>query len=191
MSKISLMNGDQADSKEHRANLETWLEDAIVDNFDLVFDGKYEFLARQYDTKDVGIMDILGFNKQSGVFIVVELKKEKETDVVVGQLSRYMGWVKNHIGQLVNEFEKARDGQRHKDVAGIIICGDTDTKLVYAVDAHSNITLYCYYCDPVSNLFWLGRVMRLARPVNQANRQGKLEIGSLENKADYKRLVNS
>ncbi len=191
MSGIKLQNADSCEDKAYKADLEKWLENAVVDNFGLVFDSKFRFLCRQYDTKDAGIIDILACEEATGDLVVIELKKDKETDIVVGQTSRYMGWVRSHIGHLVRELEGLQDGKKHKDVKGVIICGDTETKLVYAVDAHDNITLYCYYCDPVSNLFWLGRVMRLARSVNHTEREGKVEIGAVDKKPDYLKLIAS
>jgi RecB family endonuclease NucS len=56
---------------------------------------------------------------------VVELKKTKGTDQVVGQILRYMGW--------------AREAYPENTVRGIIIVGEKDDALRYALKATSGI----------------------------------------------------
>lgn len=82
--------------------------------------------GQQYPT-DVGVIDLLCC-RPSGEFVVVELKRSRVSDVVVGQTSRYMGWVKQHI---------AGDAP----VAGLILSHERDESLKYAVLAHQNLTL--------------------------------------------------
>ena len=60
----------------------------------------------EFDTKEVGRIDLLCTDQQ-GNFVVIEIKKDRSGDKVVGQIQRYMGWVKKHL---------AGD----KDVRGII-----------------------------------------------------------------------
>jgi hypothetical protein len=61
----------------------------------------------------------------AGNFVVVELKKTKGADQVVGQILRYMGWVR----------------EEHPDstVRGIIIVGKKDESLRYALKATTGI----------------------------------------------------
>jgi RecB family endonuclease NucS len=63
---------------------------------------------------------------------VIELKKGQSDDEIVGQVSRYMGWVKKNI---------AVSGQ---NVYGIICVSNATEKLKYAVEAIQNISLYSY-----------------------------------------------
>ena len=61
-------------------------------------------------------------------YVVIELKKGKSSDVVVGQILRYMGWIKEHL------CENDKQGVR-----GIIICRDRDERLDYALSMIKNI----------------------------------------------------
>jgi restriction system protein len=60
-----------------------------------------------------------------GDFVVIELKKTKGTDQVVGQILRYMGWVKER-------YPEAK-------VRGVIIVAKIDDALRYALQAVSGI----------------------------------------------------
>ncbi len=52
--------------------------------------------GRQYRT-DIGIIDFLCRNTNTGDYWVIELKRGQSSDSVVGQILRYMGWVKENI----------------------------------------------------------------------------------------------
>ena len=80
-----------------------------------------------YSTEDVGIMDFLCLD-QSDNLIVIELKR-KGTDKTVGQLCRYMGWVKENL---------AKEKQM---VCGLIISESKDVKLEYAVKVVPNVEI--------------------------------------------------
>jgi len=51
--------------------------------------------GRQYST-DIGIIDLLCIDKNER-FVVLEIKKDKGSDKVIGQITRYMGWVKENL----------------------------------------------------------------------------------------------
>lgn len=119
--------------------LEKYLEDFIVANFDAIFhkklilyrDPQEDVIAQQYAT-DVGRIDILAQEAKTGNFVVIELKKGRESDVVVGQILRYMGWVQEN---LCNDEQTVR---------GLIICKDVDPKLEYALKMVKNVDLKLY-----------------------------------------------
>ncbi len=118
--------------------LEKYLEDFIVSNFDMIFKGKLKIYGdseeddgQQYAT-DIGSIDILAFEPKSNSFVVIELKKGRPSDQVVGQILRYMGWVKNNL---------CKDGQA---VKGLVICRDPDPKLSYALEMTNNIDVRYY-----------------------------------------------
>jgi restriction system protein len=119
--------------------LEKYLEDFIVSNFEMIFKGKLHIYeddegangGQQYKT-DIGFIDILAVERESGSFIVIELKKGRPSDQVVGQILRYMGWVKKNL---------CKDGQ---DIKGLVICRDPDPKLSYALEMTNNIDLRYY-----------------------------------------------
>jgi len=113
-------------------SLEKQLEDFLAVNLGMLEPGLRLFRdeegreGKQYPT-DVGIIDLL-CRRPDGCLLVVELKRARTSDVTVGQVSRYMGWVKQHV---------ANGGS----VAGLILAHDRDDNLKYAVAAHSSITV--------------------------------------------------
>lgn len=111
--------------------LEKYLEDFIVSNFEAIFDGRLEIHERQYAT-DIGSIDILAKERESGSFVVIELKKGRPSDNVVGQICGYMGWVKKHL---------CGEGQ---SVKGLIICRSADPKLQYALETTEHVDVLYY-----------------------------------------------
>lgn len=118
--------------------LEKYLEDFIVSNFDTIFKGRLKIYedpdgndGQQYAT-DIGPIDILAIEQKSNSFVVIELKKGRPSDTVVGQTLRYMGWVK----QILCKNEQT--------VKGLIICRDADPKLTYALEMTKNIDVRYY-----------------------------------------------
>jgi restriction system protein len=102
--------------------LEKHLEDFLVSNWDSTELGrKYniytvdgEIVGQQYPS-DTGPIDILAISKDGTELLVVELKKGRASDVVVGQIQRYMGYVLDEL---------AEPNQR---VKGVIIALEDDT----------------------------------------------------------------
>lgn len=87
--------------------------------------------GRQYAT-DVGYIDFLCKDRESGSLVVIELKKGRTSDAVVGQCQRYMGWVKRHL----------ETGGR--PVLGLIVANDLDERLKYALEVAPQISLRLY-----------------------------------------------
>lgn len=107
--------------------MENQLEDFIISNWDNTQLGKkYDLIYEEGDLKskqyrtDIGIIDILARNKKTNSYVVIELKRNQTSDDTVGQLMRYMGWVKREL--------------KDNDVKGIIIAGKYDKKLDYALE---------------------------------------------------------
>jgi restriction system protein len=71
-------------------------------------------------------------SKDGKELLVVELKKGRASDVVVGQVQRYMGYVKEEL---------AEKGQA---VRGVIIALQDDLKLRRALSVAPNIDFYTY-----------------------------------------------
>ena len=118
--------------------LEKYLEDFIVSNFETIFKGKLKVYGdgeesdgQQYPT-EIGPIDILAVESHSGSFVVIELKKGRPSDQVVGQILRYMGWVKKNL---------CKDGQT---VKGLVICREPDPKLSFALEMTNNIDVRYY-----------------------------------------------
>ena len=119
--------------------LEKHLEDFLVENWDTtllgrsydIFTEEGEVAGEQYPT-DTGPIDILAVKKDGKELLVVELKKGRATDVVVGQVQRYMGYVKDEL---------LEQGQ---SVRGVIIALEDDLKLRRALSVTTNIDFYTY-----------------------------------------------
>ena len=122
--------------------LEKYLEDFIVTNLNQIFAGKLKIFedeegnGQQYPT-EIGNIDILAQEPETKSYVVMELKKGRESDKVVGQILRYMGWVKENI---------AKEGE---NIKGLIICQKKDEKLEYSLKAipQCNIGVKLYKID--------------------------------------------
>lgn len=75
----------------------------------------------RYPANDVGEIDLLARGRTTGDWLVIELKRDQSSDVTVGQLLRYMGWVKSHLAD------------RDEKVHGLIICATVETPLKDAI----------------------------------------------------------
>jgi hypothetical protein len=78
----------------------------------------------------VGPIDILAIDA-SGAFFVFELKRARSPDHAIGQLTRYMGWVKQTIG-------------KDREVNGVIVAKEVGESLRYAVSVVPKVSLFEY-----------------------------------------------
>lgn len=119
--------------------LEKHLEDFLVSNWDRTELGKTydiyeedgEKVGQQFPT-DTGPLDILAVSKDRKVLLVVELKRGRVSDVVVGQVQRYMGYVQEEL---------CEPGQQ---VRGLIIGLDEDKRIQRALAVAPSIDFYRY-----------------------------------------------
>lgn len=118
--------------------LEEHLEDFLVKNWPHTELGKeYDIYeedgekGQQYQT-DTGPLDILAISKDKKRLLVVELKKGRASDAVVGQTLRYMSFVQEEL---------AEEGQT---VQGVIIAHEDDQRIRRALAMTPNIAFYRY-----------------------------------------------
>jgi restriction system protein len=118
--------------------LEEHLEEFLIKNWQHTDLGKdYDIYeedgekAQQYQT-DTGPLDILAISKDRKRLLVVELKKGRASDAVVGQTLRYMGFVQDEL---------AEDGQT---VLGVIIAHEDDQRIRRALAMMPSIVFYRY-----------------------------------------------
>lgn len=118
--------------------LEKYLEDFIVSNFASIFKGELQLYTdpqgadgQQFST-DIGVIDILAVEPKTGCYVVIELKKGRPSDQVVGQVLRYMGWVQKNL---------CAQGQQ---VKGLVICKEQDPRLSYALAMVTNVRVKYY-----------------------------------------------
>jgi hypothetical protein len=86
-------------------------------------------VQKEYDAQEAGEIDILCKDK-IGTHVVVELKKGRKSDAVVGQILRYIGWVMKNLNT------KTR---------GIIVVNEPDEKLNYAILPLNKLVQVKYY----------------------------------------------
>ena len=107
-----------------------WSQTELAKDF-AIYEEDGEPVGQQYAT-DAGPIDILAVSHDRKRLLVVELKRGRASDVVVGQILRYMGYIKEQV---------AEPGQA---VEGVIIALENDQKLRWALSAVPNIRFYRY-----------------------------------------------
>jgi restriction system protein len=107
-----------------------WGQTAFGQDF-TIFEEDGEQVGKQYET-DAGRIDILAASKDKKRLLVIELKRGRTSDMVVGQLLRYMGYVKEELA----EADQA--------VEGVIIGLEDDQKLRWAIAPVPSIKFYRY-----------------------------------------------
>lgn len=110
--------------------VQNWKQTELGKKYD-IYEEDGELVGQQYQS-DTGPMDILAISKDRKTLLVVELKKGRVSDNVVGQVQRYMGYVKEEL---------AEDNQQ---VRGVIIALEDDLKIKRALSVTSNIDFYRY-----------------------------------------------
>ena len=119
--------------------LEKYLEEFLIANWEntelaktySIFTEDGETVGQQYET-DTGPIDILAISKDNKTLLVIELKKGRASDVVIGQIQRYMGYVSEEL---------AEDDQK---VRGLIIALEDDTRIKRALIVTKGIDFYKY-----------------------------------------------
>lgn len=119
--------------------LEKHLEDFLVQNWNQtelgqqydIFEEDGERVGQQYLT-DTGPIDILAIKKDKSEILIVELKRGRASDMVVGQVLRYMGYVKQEL---------AEDTQK---IRGAIIALEDDVRIKRALAMTPDISFYRY-----------------------------------------------
>lgn len=118
--------------------LEAQLRDFIAGNLARIgVDSKRIVLFRDENGREgveyptpVGNIDILGIDDE-GTLYVFELKLSRGPDRAVGQLARYMGWIKHHLAS-------------GKKVRGIVVASEIDDKTRYAASIIPDVVLLEY-----------------------------------------------
>ena len=139
---LSQTIGDADKSYEEETSnfaLEKHLEDFILQNWESTIIGKdYDVYVdedgktgQQYYT-DTGPIDILAIKKDKTELLVIELKKGRASDTVIGQIQRYMGFIKDEVCQ------------NNQTVKGLIIALDDDLRIKRALSVTQNINFYTY-----------------------------------------------
>jgi len=110
--------------------VQNWPHTTLGKEYD-IYEDEDKRPGQQFPT-DTGQIDILAISKDKKNLLVVELKRGRASDVVVGQVLRYMGYVKEEL---------AENGQQ---VKGVIIALDDDQRIRRALAVTPNIEFYRY-----------------------------------------------
>lgn len=119
--------------------METHLESFLVANWSQtllgrdfsVYEEEGEPVGQQYVT-DAGRIDVLAISKDKKRLLVVELKRGRATDVVVGQVLRYMGFIKEQVAE------------HDQSVEGAIIALEDDQRMRWALASVPSISFFRY-----------------------------------------------
>jgi len=121
--------------------IENWAQTPLGDQYE-IYQGEGDSTGQQYMT-ETGPLDILAISKDKKTLLVVELKKGRASDVVVGQILRYMGWVKEELAN------------PDQAVKGVIIALEDDKRIRHALSMVPAVAFYRYKItfklDPVLN----------------------------------------
>lgn len=129
----SIEGAQDIGDEEMEFALEKYLEEFLVENWSkidfgedlMIYSDKNGRPGSQYPAGDAGNIDILAQDKK-GNFVVIELKKGRKTDAVVGQVLRYMAWVRKNLAT------------KKQGVRGVVIVGEKDARLEYSISEVSD-----------------------------------------------------
>lgn len=110
--------------------VKNWAQTELGKDYD-IYTEEGEPVGQQYPT-DTGPMDLLAVKKDKSELLVVELKRGKASDVVVGQVLRYMGFVKEDLAE------------PHQAVRGAIIALEDDLRIRRALAVTPSIEFFRY-----------------------------------------------
>lgn len=110
--------------------MQNWAQTDLGKEYD-IFEEDGERVGQQYAT-DTGPLDILAISKDKKKLLVVELKKGRASDAVVGQALRYMGYVQEELAE------------EDQTVSGAIIALEDDPKIRRALTMVPGICFYRY-----------------------------------------------
>jgi hypothetical protein len=140
INKVLGQGGEEEETGAPEASfaLEYQLRDFIAQNLNsIAVQGKHLQLYVDPTGRDgvefpsaVRPIDILAVD-DSGAFVVFELKRARSPDQAIGQLTRYMAWVKQTVG-------------RGRQVCGVIVAKAIGDNLRYAASVIPGITLFEY-----------------------------------------------
>jgi len=130
--KVDIIEGDK------QFALEAHLEEFMHMNWNKFSWGKKlklynipESDGRQFPAGSWSI-DFLAVDTETNDLVVIELKRAQTSDITVGQVLRYMGWVRSNLAT------------ENQGVKGIIVCKEVDDGLRYAISQTKDISVFAY-----------------------------------------------
>lgn len=128
---------------EKTFGLERHLQEFMRDNWDRLELGRDWAIYQEPGEPELGYeypcaagrIDLLAKHRREPCWLVIELKRNQTGDETVGQVLRYMGYVKKNL---------AKPGEKTQ---GLIICHEIDEQIQYALSAVDNVNLMLYEVD--------------------------------------------
>ena len=113
-------------------DVEDDLQEYLKTNWETTaFGEEWEIIESPANVGDAGEIDLLAHHRKEDCWLVVELKRDKISDKTVGQILRYMGWIKENLAN-------------NKVVRGIVIVHEIDKKLNYSASVLRNVEVRYY-----------------------------------------------
>lgn len=121
--------------------LEKHLEDFLIENWNntefgteykLMTDEDGGLIAQQYQT-EVGPLDIIAIKKDKSEILILELKKGRSGDAVVGQMLRYITAIKKEVAE------------PDQKIRAVILTGQDDKKIRYALEPLNGLIEFMVY----------------------------------------------
>lgn len=129
-----------SDARRRAFALERHLHDYLFDNWetlsiakhwDILFSPGDPQAGYEFSTP-IGRIDLLARHRREPRWLVIELKRHGSSDQVVGQVLRYIGWIRAH---------HVEPGET---VEGLIVAHEGDAQLHYAVSAVPDLSFMAY-----------------------------------------------
>ena len=108
-----------------------WANTELGQNYDIYQNIVSGTSGQQYPTS-TGPIDILAISKDKKELLVIELKRGRPSDQVVGQIQRYMGFIQQEVAD-------------NQEVRGLIIALEDDLRVRLALLVAPNISFYTYH----------------------------------------------
>ena len=131
---------EAATDRESVFALEKHLHEFLVDNWSVtelsnewnLLEEDGDIIGSHYYAEEVGEIDLVAKHNREDKWLVIELKRNQTSDSTVGQILRYMSWIRKNL---------AAKGAK---VEGLIIAHQIDRKLQYALDGLTDIKCMTY-----------------------------------------------
>ena len=120
--------------------MESHLEEFLIRNwgdvefgkdYDLLRNSSGDLIGQQYQT-DTGPIDLLAISKDRRSYLVIELKRARSSDSTVGQILRYMAYIKDE------------EAEADQSVKGIIVAHSEDPKAKRATSMVPDVSFWQY-----------------------------------------------
>jgi RecB family endonuclease NucS len=115
----------------HEFLRDNWEHTELGRDWDLFVEPDEDEVAGYEYPTSIGRIDLLAKHKKKNEWLVVELKRDQTADATVGQVLRYIGWVRQELA-------------KGESVRGLIIAHASDERLRYALSEVANVDLKLY-----------------------------------------------